>query len=41
MGRKRKHRKDALSINLIEKIGIICAFLSIAEKILTMVLLEG
>ncbi len=41
MGKKRSRRKDMLNINLIEKIGIFCAFLSIAEKIITMVLLEG
>lgn len=41
MGKKRKKRNDFFNINLIEKLGVLFAFLSTAERIIIMILFEG
>ncbi|WP_262432079.1 hypothetical protein [Qingrenia yutianensis] len=40
MGRK-KRRSDAINISSIEKLGVFLALLSIAERIIVMILFEG
>ncbi len=40
MGRKRK-RQDTINIKWFEKIGLVFALLSIAERIFIMIMYEG
>ena len=40
VGRKRK-RNDAINISWVEKLGVFLALLSIAERIIIMIMYEG